>query len=115
MITLKTASPKIGPHKISCHTVVSINCAIIISYLYFIIGINATGDILFSVNSSTVALSMSFLILQDSLMNVSTRINALITDCNTAGLPSVCNMIPTDFSTNANADLNNVSLRNFIV
>jgi hypothetical protein len=78
-------------------------------YLYFVTGINATGDVLFSVNSSTVALSMSFLILQDSLMNVSTRINDVITECNTAGVQSVCDMIPTDFSTNANADLNNVS------
>ncbi len=52
---------------------------------------------------------MSFLILQDSLMNVSTQINTVIADCNAAGLQSVCDMIPTDFSTNANADLNNVS------
>ena len=42
-------------------------------------------------------------------MNVNTRIDALIADCNATGLLSVCNMIPTDFSTNANADLNNVS------
>ena len=80
----------------------------------YIIGINATGDILFSVNSSTVALSMSFMILQDSLMNVSSQVNALISDCSVAaagtpGLQSVCDMIPTDFTTNADADLNNVS------
>lgn len=80
----------------------------------YIIGINATGDILFSVNSSTVALSMSFMILQDSLMNVTRQVNTLIANCNAVaagvpGLQSVCNMIPTDFTTNADADLNNVS------
>ena len=58
---------------------------------------------------------MSFMILQDSLMNVTTEVNALITSCNATaaagvpGLQSVCNMIPTDFTTNADADLNNVS------
>ena len=47
-------------------------------------------------------------------MNVSTQVNALIADCNgTAAMfsevQSVCNMIPTDFTTNAEADFNNVS------
>ena len=47
-------------------------------------------------------------------MNVSSLVDALKTDCDAAalgapGLQSVCDMIPTNFATNADADLDNVS------
>lgn len=79
-------------------------------------GINTTGDILLSVNSSTMALIMSFMRLEDSLVNVRSDISTLMTNCSTVAnagtgaqqIENVCNMIPLPSDFDTDADLNNL-------
>ena len=58
-----------------------------------------------------MALTMSFMRLEDSLVNVRSSVGALITDCNArVGMSqSVCDMIPPSSNFDTDADLNNVS------
>ena len=71
-----------------------------------------------------MALNVSFMMLQTSLVNVRDQVTTLIMDCNSrataAGsqqIQDVCNMIPppSTFNTSADADLNNVSAFHIII
>ena len=79
-------------------------------------GINETVDVLTAVNSSTMALSMSFMALQKSLNTTSTQVSMLITDCENQGtVQSLCDMIPRPQQFQTQADFANVSQHNTLI
>ena len=82
---------------------------------YLIVGINATSDVLISVDSSTAALTSSFVMLQNSLTSVRNDVTSLITQCDLAagpapGLQPTCDMIPRANQLQTEANFNDVSV-----
>ena len=82
---------------------------------YLIVGINATSDVLISVDSSTAALTSSFVMLQFSLARVRDNVTSLMTRCNQAAvsappLQPTCDMIPVPDELQTVANFNDVSV-----
>ena len=79
-------------------------------------GINETLDVLSSVNSSTMALTMSFTALQSILNTTSMQVSSLITDCEgIGGIDNLCDMIPRPQQFQTEADFTAVSKTNIFV
>ena len=74
-------------------------------------GINETVDVLTAVNSSTMALTVSFMALQESLSMTSMQVSTLITNCEARGstVQPLCDMIPRPQQFQTQADFGNVS------